>query len=74
LGDKGGNSGKSQRYEEGYQEIRRIHEESEAHKGTVIEGRELLRRTKGIMGNLNTGRYDRCRIWSARWRMACSRD
>jgi hypothetical protein len=47
-GGKGGNSRKSQRYGERYQEIRRIWKESEVPKGTAITRVEPLSRTKEI--------------------------
>jgi hypothetical protein len=58
-----------QRYGEGYQETRRAYKESEVHKGAVITKEELSRRTKEIMGNPNSRRYDHCRICLARWGM-----
>lgn len=59
-------------HNEGYKEIRRIYKETEVKKGTVIPREELLRRTKEIMENPNSGRYDHCKICLARWGMACS--
>lgn len=59
-------------YGEGYQEIRRIYKETELKKGTIISRGELLKRTKGIMENPNSKRYDHCKICQARWGMACS--
>jgi hypothetical protein len=70
-GGKDGNSRKSQRYGEGYQEIRKIHTESEVSKGAVITREELLRGTKEIMENSNSRRYDNCRICLAIGGMAC---
>ena len=59
-------------YGEGYKEIRKIYKETEIPKGTVITRDELLRRTKEIMENPNSGRYNHCKICLARWGMACS--
>lgn len=59
-------------YGEGYQEIRRIYKETEVKKGTVIPRGELLQRTKEVMEDPNSGRYDHCKICLARWGMACS--
>jgi len=59
-------------HSEGYKEIRRIYKESEVRKGTVITRAELLRRTKEVMENPNSGKYDHCKICLARWGMACS--
>jgi len=59
-------------HNEGYQEIRRLYKESEVKKGTVIHRSELLKRTKEVMENPHSGRYDHCKVCLARWGMACS--
>ena len=59
-------------YNDGYKEIRKIYKETEIRKGTAISREELLRRTKEIMEDPNSGRYDHCKICQARWGVACS--
>lgn len=59
-------------YGDGYNEIRRIYKETEVRKGTVIGRGFLLQKTKEIMENPNSGRYDHCKVCLARWGMACS--
>jgi len=43
--------------------------ETEVRKETVITRSELLKRTKEIMQNPNSGRYDHCKACLARWGM-----
>jgi len=45
--------------------------EPEVPEGTTITRKELSRRTKEIMGNPNSRKYDHCRICLARWGMPC---
>ena len=47
-----------------------IIKESEVPKGTVMKREELFRRIKEIIEDLNSRRYDSCRVCLARWRMS----
>jgi hypothetical protein len=46
-----------------------LYKDSEIPEAAVVTRKELSRRAKEIMGNLNSSRYNHCKMFLVRWGM-----